>query len=87
MNGPHPKKCQCRSCVDMRFSSFVDRIKSFRKETGAAPASPLQTVFVKEYRVRPHFRRNPHHLQGDPALKERVEGYFQRFAPKKPVGG
>jgi hypothetical protein len=83
----HLKLCQCPTCVERRFDSFVDAVQSFRKETGAAPNSPDQTVRVAEYKVRAHFRRNPRHMNADPELRARVEEYFARLAAKKKSGG
>lgn len=85
-NGEHSKLCQCRACADRRFDAFADRMKAFVKETGAQPRNPEQTVMVRQFTVRAHWRRNPHHMTADEALRKRVDTYFHRFekaAPKK----
>lgn len=45
--------------------------------------SPEQTVRVKEYKVRAHFRRNKNHLNGDPALRNLVQGFFEKHFGQK----
>ena len=73
----HPKGHQCPVCIQARFDEFVDRLEAFEKHNGVRPASAEQTVMVKRYSVRAHFRRNPYHLQGDPGLRELVQGYLK----------
>jgi hypothetical protein len=57
----HAKLCQCQRCVAQRFAAYQDRIDSYLK-MGIVPRSAAQTVMVKKYTVKPHFRRNstPH---------------------------
>jgi hypothetical protein len=56
-------------------------MKAFVRETGAKPRNEAQTVMVRQFTVRAHWRRNPHHLNADDALRKRVSGYFHRFEP------
>lgn len=83
MNKEHPENHQCPACIERRFSLFIERLEAFEQKNGVRPTNPDQTVAVKRYTVRAHFRRNPYHLQGDPGLKERVHTYFENVA--KPV--
>lgn len=87
MNGPHAKLCQCRSCADIRFDAFTDRMKAFVRETGAKPNNPAQTVMVRQFTVRAHWRRNPRHMTADDALRKRVDSYFHRYEPKNGSNG
>src|SRR5262245_1225574 len=80
----HGKLCQCRTCADQRFDSFLERMEGFVKKTGTRPTNPEQTVAVKSFTVRAHWRRNPHHMNSDEALKERVGAYFKRFNKRSP---
>lgn len=87
---PHKKLCQCHYCVTLRFERFHERLEAFKDKTGVMPSNADQTVMVKKYTVRPHFRRNPHHLQADEGLKNRVHSYFKNITrgPEKraPMG-
>lgn len=76
---PHPQLCQCDGCAGARFERVVENLEVFTKANGIRPTNSEQTVMVKSFRVRAHFRRNPHHMNGDPALKARVEDLFARF--------
>lgn len=82
----HMKLCGCSDCVARRFNEFIARLETFEGKYHIQPVSPDQTVAVKTYRVRSHFRRNPRHLNGDPALKNRVATYFKNVTRpiKKP---
>jgi hypothetical protein len=75
----HTLLCQCNACVERRFEAFVERMEGFVKKTGARPTNASQTVMVKSFNVRAHWRRNPYHMNSDEGLKERVDGYFKRF--------
>lgn len=81
---PHPKLHQCRECVALRFERFIERLEAFKDKTGVTPSNADQTVMVKKYTVRPHFRRNPHHLQADEGLKNRVHSYFRNIVTRGP---
>lgn len=71
MDTKHPKRCECAPCVARRFDSWLEGFEAFEAKNHIRPTNPDQTVFVKKYTVRPHFRKNPHHMQGDPILRER----------------
>ncbi len=86
MTRAHPKLCQCEKCVAQRFSAFQDRIKTFRTENRVGPTNADQTVPVRSFTVRAHFRRNPRHLNQDEGLKERVHAYFQQLAKRTTKG-
>lgn len=77
MDAKHPKRCECAPCVARRFDSWLEGFEAFEAKNHIRPTNPDQTVFVKKYTVRPHFRKNPHHMQGDPILRERVSRYME----------
>ena len=89
MKNGHTKLCQCNECAGRRFNEFVARLEVFESKNHIQPTSPDQTIAVKPFRVRGHFRRNSRHMNGDPALKERVRRYFVNITRpiERPKGG
>ena len=83
MNKEHPEHHQCPECIERRFNLFIERVEAFEAKNGVKPSNADQTVMVKTYRVRAHFRRNPYHMNADPGLKERVNAYFKNVT--KPI--
>lgn len=77
----HPKLCQCGNCVNRRFEDYQERIESYLKQ-GIVPRSIEQTVMVKRYEVAPHFRRNPHHMTRDEAVRSAVGSYLKGLFTK-----
>lgn len=73
---PHSKLCQCQPCVTRRYDRFLEALEGFEAKNHVRPVNPDQTVMVKRYSVRAHFRRNPHHLQSDEGLRGLVHKYF-----------
>lgn len=73
----HTKLCQCEKCLARRWDEYKDRIDTYAKK-GVVPHSVDQTVMVKQYTVRPHFRRNPNHLGKDEGLRGMVESYLKK---------
>lgn len=87
MTQTHTKLCQCPDCVSRRYERFVETLTAFEEKNGIKPTNADQTVCVKSFRVRSHFRRNPYHMNNDQALKDRVTAYFKEVtAPIRPKG-
>lgn len=81
MNG-HVRLCQCKPCVAARYEMFLESISAFTREEGVLPSNPDQTVMVRRYSVRPHFRRNPRHLTADAGLRRQVHAYFEKLTKR-----
>lgn len=72
----HTKLCQCAPCVLRRFNEVIARLQTFESKNHIRPTSPDQTVLVKPYRVRGHFKRHPGHMNKDPGLQARFHDYL-----------
>jgi hypothetical protein len=68
--------------VAQRFAAYQDRIDSYLK-MGIVPRSAAQTVMVKKYTVKPHFRRNSRHMASDNALHDAVEAYINNLLRRR----
>lgn len=67
---PHANCCECVDCIPLRVAAF----KKFYKEQSKLPLMPdkTRTVFV-----RPHWRRNPHHLAKMPKYRKALIKEFK----------
>jgi hypothetical protein len=66
------KTCQCYRCVSARFNAWQEKAKA-----AGTPMRYDKTVAVKKYEVPAHFRKHPHHLDHDPAMKKLIHEYIK----------
>lgn len=78
----HPKHCQCKACIARRTDAYIEKIDGYAK-TGVIPRSVDQTVMVREYTVKPHFRRNGRHLTNDSVVRANVESYIAKLLKRR----
>ena len=77
----HAHICDCEKCAQSRAEWVVSNVRG--TVSGDRVIDPERTVYVREYTVRPHLRRNANHMSKFPRTKAVVQQALVELARRR----